>query len=188
MRRFNSSSLISAVVAAFLLVTGAFAQAETSISNFGKISDGYYRGGQPQGSDYTALAAMGVRTVINLTSHDAEETEKSMVENAGMKYVQIPMTTHEYPSLSKVNDFLQLVNDPANQPVFVHCVGGKHRTGVMTAAYRMKYDGWSADQAYEEMKEYKFGASFLHPQLKRFVFDYQKQLSNTAPLTVTAAQ
>ena len=30
---------------------------------------------------------------------------------------------------------LQIVNDPAQQPVFVHCVGGKHRTGVMTAAY-----------------------------------------------------
>ena len=39
--------------------------------------------------------------------------------------------------------FLKIVNDPKNQPVYVHCVGGRHRTGVMTAIYRMTVDKWS---------------------------------------------
>jgi protein tyrosine/serine phosphatase len=69
----------------------------------------------------------------------------------------------------------QIVNDPANQPVYVHCVGGRHRTGVMTAAYRMTQDGWTADRAFSEMKQYKFGADFLHPELKKFVYAYRDE-------------
>jgi protein tyrosine/serine phosphatase len=65
------------------------------------------------------------------------------------------------------------VNDPANQPVYLHCVGGKHRTGVMTAIYRMVQENWLPGRAFEEMKNYKFGADFLHPEFKKFVFGFK---------------
>jgi uncharacterized protein (TIGR01244 family) len=142
------------------------------IDNFGRVSPTYYRGGQPDGSDYADLAAIGVKTLINLTSDDASADEPAMALRTGMKYVHIPMTTHEPPTPEKLAQFLQIVDDPANQPVFVHCVGGRHRTGVMTAAYRMARHGWTADQAFKEMKSYKFGADFLHPEFKKFVFGF----------------
>lgn len=192
MLRFNtifSPFRLAAILAVLFLTIGTHAQSDSiDIKNFGEINANYYRGGQPEGADYADLAALGVRTVINLTSHDAEENEPAFVEKAGMNYIQIPMTTHEYPSAAKVEKFLQIVNDPANQPVYVHCVGGKHRTGVMTAVYRMTQDGWSADRAYEEMKDYKFGASFWHPEFKQFVFDFHEQLAGgrkTAPAAST---
>ena len=75
--------------------------------------------------------------------------------------------------------FLKLVNDPANQPVYVHCAGGKHRTGVMTAVYRMTHDTWNADRAYAEMASYHFETFIGHPTLKRFVYDYYNELSGT---------
>ena len=43
----------------------------------------------------------------------------------------------------------------------------------MTAVYRMEKDGWTADQAFREMKQYEFGWDFLHPEFKRFVYGYQ---------------
>jgi tyrosine-protein phosphatase SIW14 len=147
------------------------------IKNFGRVSPNYYRGAEPNSGDYPRLAALGVKTVIDLRSHDRDPQEKSLVENAGMTYVQLPMTTRETPSASKVQEFLRIVTDPANQPVYVHCVGGRHRTGVMTAVYRMTQDGWTADQAFKEMKEYDFGPSFLHPEFKRFVYEYEPSRS-----------
>jgi protein tyrosine/serine phosphatase len=132
----------------------------------------YYRGAQPQGRDYSDLAALGVKTVINLTSDDASADEQGLVERSGMNYLQIPMTTHVAPSTEQLSQFLKVVNDPASQPVYVHCVGGRHRTGVMTAAYRISHDGWSSDQAFKEMKNYKFGADFLHAEFKQFVYGY----------------
>jgi protein tyrosine/serine phosphatase len=82
------------------------------------------------------------------------------------------MTTRIVPTAAQLAQFLSIVNDPAQQPVYVHCAGGHHRTGVMTAVYRMTKDGWTGVQAFGEMKKYGFGADFLHPEFKKFVLSY----------------
>ncbi len=161
--------------------------AAIGITNFGRVDGAYYRGGQPEARDYPALASLGVKTVINLTSDDADSSEQSLTEHAGMRYVQIPMTTHRPPTPAQLAEFMRIVGDPASQPVYVHCVGGRHRTGVMTAVYRMTHDGWSADQAFSEMQRYKFGASFLHPEFKKFVYAYPAVLGGAAPAAATKA-
>jgi protein tyrosine/serine phosphatase len=105
-----------------------------------------------------------------------------MVEQAGMSYVQIPMTTHQPPTSKQLAQFLALVGDSAGQPVYVHCVGGKHRTGVMTAVYRMTLDGWTADQAFAEMKQFEFEKGIVsHSALKHFVYDYYSSLRHGTP-------
>jgi protein tyrosine/serine phosphatase len=142
------------------------------IDNFGRIDATYYRGGQPQGGDYEELKSLGVKTIINLTSDDADPNEPAQAARLGLRYMAIPMTTHRAPTATQLDQFLRIVNDPANQPVYVHCVGGRHRTGVMTAAYRMSHDGWTPDRAFAEMKQYNFGADFLHPEFKAFVYGY----------------
>ena len=147
------------------------AAARISIDNFGRINDAYFRGSQPDGDQYRQLKTLGVKTVIDL-QQDGFAGEAQLVEAAGMKFVRIPMTTHDAPTSVQLDQFLRLVNDPASQPVYVHCAGGRHRTGVMTAAYRMSRDGWTAEQAFREMKAYKFGADFLHNEFKQFIYSY----------------
>jgi len=141
------------------------------IDNFGVINDGYYRGAQPKGDDYRDLAALGVKTVIDLTK-DGRDDEQGLVEAAGMKFHRIPMTTTDRPSDAAIAEFLSMVNDPANQPVYVHCQGGRHRTGTMTAVYRMTQDHWTATQAYDEMKQFRFEGFPGHPELKDFVMHF----------------
>jgi protein tyrosine/serine phosphatase len=155
------------------------------IDNFGRIDDGYYRGAMPKGADFKALASLGVKTMIDLTDDDGNDQERELVERAGMKFVKIPMTTHVVPTPAEMGTFLSIVNDPANLPVYVHCVGGRHRTGVMTAVYRMTQKGWSPQQAFKEMKQYKFGADFLHPEFKKFVLAFNP--SSVMRLGVPAA-
>lgn len=160
--------------------------AKVRIDNFGRVNPNYYRGAQPNGRDYADLSAVGIKTLINLTSDDAAN-EKTMAENAGMKHFQIPMTTHVPPTPEKLAEFFSIVNNPANQPVYVHCAGGRHRTGVMTAVYRMTHDAWTAHQAFTEMKEYKFGADFLHPEFKKFIYGYRADTAHTAPAQAEVA-
>jgi tyrosine-protein phosphatase SIW14 len=145
------------------------------IDNFGRVSDVYYRGAQPAARDYATLKAFGIATVIDLQA-DGLAMEPSRVEAAGMKFFRIPMTTRVPPTPAQIAQFLALVGDPANQPVYVHCAGGRHRTGVMTAIHRMTMELWTPDQAFKEMKQYKFGADFLHPEFKRFVYAYPAAL------------
>lgn len=173
---------IAALIALALSVAPAFALdvSKIRIENFGRVDDTYYRGGQPVGQDYAALAAAGIKTVISLTSDDAQPNEQGLAEAAGMTFFQIPMTTHHAPTAAQITAFLAIVNDKAAQPVYVHCVGGRHRTGVMTAIYRMTADNWSAAQAFAEMKQYRFGADFLHAEFKDFVMGYPAQLAQAA--------
>ena len=148
-----------------------------AIGNFGRVDDTYYRGAQPRGRDYADLAGLGVKTVIDLKGASADEAR--MVQSAGMKFYRIPISSRSRPSLDTVAWFLMLVNDPANQPVFVHCEKGRHRTGAMTAVYRMTQDGWTADRAYQEMREYGFGPAIFHSALRNFVYDYYAQLNRS---------
>jgi tyrosine-protein phosphatase SIW14 len=188
--------------AAFLLVTAlafpaAAADRQASapaastpaigIDNFGRVDPTLYRGAQPVGRDFADLKALGVKTIVNLTSDDADPNEQAMTEAAGMTYVQIPMTTHTNPTAAQLAQFLGIVNDPASQPVYVHCVGGRHRTGVMTAAYRMTHDGWTGERAFREMKQYKFGADFLHPEFREFVYGYRSDVHAVAAAAATPA-
>jgi len=169
------------VVASVLPAAGqtAFDLKKIRIDNFGQIDSTFYRGAQPKTDDYADLKSAGIHTLIDLTGDDGDPAEKAMAEQAGMRYLHIPMTTHDSPTAAQVAEFLAAVEDPANQPVYVHCVGGRHRTGVMTAIYRMTHDSWNADRAFSEMKQYKFGADFLHSEFKSFVYGYH-------PAAVTA--
>lgn len=178
-------NLLVAFIAALLLSTSGAAETKTNadlasirIDNFGRTNENYFRGAQPDSSDYKDLAAFGIKTVIDLT-RDGRSDEPGLVRRAGMKFYRIPLTTSEAPSQAAVSQFLKLVNDPANWPVYVHCQGGRHRTGVMTAVYRMTNESWSANQAYDEMKRYHFEGFPGHPVLKDFVYQYYSHLTQT---------
>jgi uncharacterized protein (TIGR01244 family) len=152
----------------------------TGIKNFGKVNDRYYRGSQPREKDIEQLKQLGVKTVIDLRK-DKEAREAEWVERAGLKYFNIPLLAGRGATDEQTAYFLSLVNDAGNGPVYVHCKGGKHRTGALTAAYRITHDGWSADQAFEEMLRYDFNDGFLGGPSgqKKFVYSfYQKYLAS----------
>jgi tyrosine-protein phosphatase SIW14 len=144
-----------------------------TILNFGQVNPNYYRGGELKDGDYAALAALGIRTVIALRPAERNDQEARLVEAAGMTFHRIAMHSEVAPTLEHVAEFMTIVSDPARQPVYVHCSGGKHRTGAMTAVYRMEHDGWTADRAYQEMKRYGFGPSRWHRELRDFVYRYR---------------
>ena len=53
------------------------------IDNFGQVNANYYRGAQPKDDDYADLAALGIKTLINLTSDDARDDEASWAARSG---------------------------------------------------------------------------------------------------------
>jgi protein tyrosine phosphatase (PTP) superfamily phosphohydrolase (DUF442 family) len=163
-----------------------------SIKNFGQMDDRFFRGAQPKENEYRELAALGIKTVIDLQI-DTKDYEKRQVEALGMKYVNIPMSDKDYPETSKIDEFLKLVNDPATGKFYVHCAGGRHRTGVMGAVYRFNHYNWNYDQVYAEMKKFDFYTRWGHSDMKKFVQDYAanwltKQASAATVTTLTANQ
>jgi protein tyrosine/serine phosphatase len=150
------------------------------IKNFGQMDDRFYRGGQPKEKDYKDLAQLGIKTIIDLRD-DPEEYSKTMVESLGMTYVNIPMIAKKYPTLEATDTFLKTVSDPATGKFFVHCAGGRHRTGAMGAVYRFQFYNWNFDQVYKEMKKFDFYTSWGHGAFKDFVQDYAQKHQTKTP-------
>ena len=188
------AKISAAVVLVLAIATGVAAKRHSDpafsnikIRNFGQMDDRFYRGAQPEESDYKDLKALGVKTVIDLTD-SPKSYERRDVEALGMRYVSIPMSDSSYPKDEQINAFLKLVNDPSTGTFFVHCAGGRHRTGVLGAVYRFNVNHWNFDQAYAEMKDYDFYTKFGHGDLKKYVEDYaQKMQTNGAAAAATSS-
>ena len=153
------------------------------IKNFGQMDERFYRGARPKQEDFKDLAALGIKTVIDLTEAPKPE-ERAAVEALGMKYINIPMIEKKYPTEDATNSFLKAANDPATGKFFVHCAGGRHRTGAMGAVYRYQNYNWNFDQVYAEMKKYDFYTSWGHGAFKDFVKDYYDHLQAAKTATV----
>ena len=157
------------------------------IKNFGQMDDRFFRGGQPKENQFQQLAALGIKTVIDLRD-EPTAYEKQSVEALGMKYINIPMSDKDYPETAKIDEFLKLVDNPATGKFYVHCAGGRHRTGVMGAVYRFNHYNWNYDQVYAEMKKYDFYTRWGHGDMKKFVQDYAANwLTKQASATVTTS-
>ncbi|MDQ1707828.1 MAG: tyrosine-protein phosphatase [Pyrinomonadaceae bacterium] len=180
----SSLTLIAILAVIFSASTLSFAKHTESnfpnikISNFGQMDERFYRGARPKDRDFQALAALGVKTIIDLTDN-SREYEQPAVEAAGLRYVNIPIEDKSYPSAEIVNAFLKVVEDPATGKFFVHCAGGRHRTGIMAAVYRFNHDHWNFEQAYAEMLQYDFYTSNGHCKQKYFIQDYLNQYHAT---------
>ncbi len=145
---------------------------DAGIENFAEIAPGIYRGSQPEGAGYRYLKERGVKTVISLREH---HDKTKAVAKAGLQPVRIPLhadvTGSAPPAPEQIQSFFSAVLDPKNQPVYFHCALGKDRTGTMAALYRMEVDGWTADEALEEMRA--FGAHRIFKSLIKFVKGYK---------------
>ena len=116
------------------------------VANFGFVSADLWRGARPTALGFSALAAMGVRTVIDL-----EERDASAEMPAGVQYVRFPVPgwRADQVDMTKV---LRAINE-LPKPIFIHCREGRDRTGLAVAAYRVA-QGMSAEDAMREMRNF----------------------------------
>lgn len=151
------------------------------------VAPGLIRGGQPSLEGLRQLQLAGVKTIINLRyEKERLSNEEQMVKQLGMQYVSLPMNGLIEPSPAAIVQFLRIVRNPANQPVFVHCLHGQDRTGAMIGIYHIDVDGWDAATAYTDMLKNGFHSIFV--PLADAVFDFAEAKGRGAhrPIGVVA--
>ncbi|MFY9672853.1 MAG: tyrosine-protein phosphatase [Terriglobales bacterium] len=149
------------------------------ISNFGEVTPGLFRGGQPTVKGLKELKKLGVDIIVDTRSgRTTHDSESKMVSKLGIKYVPIPWHC-PFPHDEPFAEFLRLVRDNPEKKIFVHCRLGDDRTGMMIAAYRMA-EGWSANDAMLEMED--FGFTGVHhlicPRLASYERSFPKRLKS----------
>lgn len=129
------------------------------VGNFGEVTPTLFRGAQPTHAGFEALAKMGINIVVDARGNRTNSEGKE-VGTLGMQYVAIPWHCPS-PNNDVIARFLKLLQENPNKKVFVHCRLGEDRTGMMVAAYRMAAQGWTAEEAMNEMQQFGF-SSFHH--------------------------
>jgi protein tyrosine/serine phosphatase len=136
----------------------------------------FYRCGQLTADGFhDAFRRYGIKTVINLQDENPDPLlpasmyrdkvktpESEVCQKGGAKYV---MLSFELPPRDKaptqqaktIDEFLKIADNPENLPILLHCKAGLHRTGLLTAIYRMEYEGWSKAEAMRELRANGFG-------------------------------
>lgn len=161
---------------------------EAGIIRFAEIRPGLARGGEPGPEGLRYLRSQGYRTIVSFLTDPAES---AWVVQSGMRYVHLPMRSSFFfadtPTDEQVHQFLSVVGDSTQYPMFIHCHAGKDRTGAMTAIYRMEVCGWTVEEAVEEMRA--FGFSGRYGKLRNYVENYSVQSPTaSSPPTATALE
>ena len=73
----------------------------------------------------------------------------------GLWCTTLPIGFFQRP-YKEVSQFLNIVSDPNNQPVYLFCQGARDRAGCLVLAYRVKIEGCDFESAYQEMREHNF--------------------------------
>jgi protein tyrosine/serine phosphatase len=142
---------LSLNIGIFSLFLGLAATAQATIPNFSKVDNGVYRGGRPSASDLKNLADKGMKTVLSLEVPNTVKKERKIVEGLGMRYISVPMTAYKAPSNQDMDDIIGYLKDPSLQPIFVHCLHGEDRSGLVIGIYRTEINNWDPKDAYKEM-------------------------------------
>jgi hypothetical protein len=160
-----------------------------------------YRAGQMTADGLAdAVRRLHIRTVINVQDEfpdpDLDRTfwrpgtvkERALCESLGVRYVHLKpeLISRRLVPLCRppvIEEFLAVMDDPDSYPVLLHCHAGLHRTGVLAAVYRMEYQGWTREQAWQEMRAHGFGpwvGTAANDYVTQYVLTYRRGVRRPA--------
>jgi hypothetical protein len=161
-----------------------------------------YRAGEMTADGFAdAAARFKIRTFVNLQDDYPDPDicrsfwdwrtikESELCRQLGVRFVLIKpdliprrLTPLERPAA--VDEFLDLMDREDTYPVLIHCKAGLHRTGCLTAVYRMEYQGWTPEEAYEELKAQGFGdwvCTSANDYVNQYVLHHRRGLRHWPP-------
>ncbi len=124
----------------------------SKLGNFYALDNKVYRSEQPDSQAFGELKAFGIKEVLNLRQYHSDDDE---AENLQIKLHHIKMNAG-YIRPEQLVQALRVIQK-SKGPILIHCWHGSDRTGTVSAAYRIVFQGWTKEQAIQELKEGGYG-------------------------------
>ena len=106
------------------------------------------------------IRAHNIKTILALLNNEPDtrqqQNEEAVARAEQVTLIRIGMPGDGRGDFDALDRAADVLADPANRPLLVHCAAGVHRTGAVYAAYRMKHCGWSFKQALAEGGKYGY--------------------------------
>lgn len=123
--------------------------------NFHIVEPGIWRSSQPNKESLLRMKQHGLKTIINLRGDEETDIwESGLADSLGINYFSKPIDARKKQNLDYLKEILSIVEDTTNQPVLIHCLGGKDRTGLIVGMYKLKYTNLTFSQIKKEIIMY----------------------------------
>jgi protein tyrosine phosphatase (PTP) superfamily phosphohydrolase (DUF442 family) len=133
------------------------------IENFYRIDDKVYRSAQPNKKGFQELKTLGIKNVLSFRDHHSDDEG----EDLGLNLYRVKMEAGDVAT-GKVVEALRIIRN-SEGPVLIHCWHGSDRTGLISAMYRIVFQGWSKDEAIEELMHGGYGYHSLYKNITEFI-------------------
>lgn len=135
------------------------------VPNLHRISPTLYRSEQPTALGMRNLEKLGIRTVINLRAFNDDDDE---VRGTSLRTERIKILTWRIGD-DHVVEVMRMLKKAQNGPFLIHCQHGADRTGVMSAMYRILDQGWSPEDALQELVDGGYGYHSMWKNIVSYV-------------------
>lgn len=135
-----------------------------SLKNWYQLDEDVYRSEQPTRRGFVEIRDRGIRTIVNLRKR---HSDARLMEGLGFHLVEVPMTA---PFLKQrhIIAALRAIRE-APKPVLFHCQQGADRAGAIAAMYRIVFQGWTKEEALEELKQGGYGFHWYYVNIPRLI-------------------
>jgi hypothetical protein len=125
-----------------------------------------------------------IRTVLNLCNademgHQRCLDQRAAVTGAGAKLIELPMPATIDAGDPEIRKFVEILGDPGNYPIVVHCQHGVTRTAKALAIYDILFRGATAEQSLAAMP--LFGRDEYNVSVQAFARDLEKRQRELFP-------
>ena len=122
--------------------------------NLYRITPSLYRSRQIEAQDIDGLKQLGIRNVVSLR---AFHSDRDVLKGSGIGHTRIKVLTWKIDDDDVIKALRAIRRAEKDGPVLLHCQHGADRTGLVSAMYRMVFQGWTREQALEELQSGDFG-------------------------------
>ena len=137
------------------------------VPNLHQVERNFYRSAQPDAQGFNTLAKRyGFKTVVSLRAFNADGP---LARGLNLHLVRYKIHTWHIEREDVVGALRSLRTAMSEAPVLLHCQHGADRTGLITALYRILYDGWSKQAAIDEMLNGNFGYHAVWGNIPRYI-------------------
>ena len=132
----------------------------TPPENFSHVVGEIYRSSFPRTENFAFLQKrLKLKSILVLIPEEYPQENLDFMEKANIKLFQVGMSGNKEPFVNIPSDLLtkalEVVLNPENQPILIHCNRGKHRTGCLIGCIR-KLQSWSLTMIFDEYRRFAF--------------------------------
>lgn len=122
--------------------------------NLFRVTPTLYRSAQLGKADVAQLKALGIKNVVGLRAFHSDD---DWLRKSGIQEKRIKIYTWAVDDDNIVAALKAIRVAEQEGPVLLHCWHGADRTGLVTAMYRILFQGWSKAQALDELQNGGYG-------------------------------